>query len=286
MARVNKANLHGQVCSVPRITANNQGEETSAMFSVKVLRRPTNGQGFDSKLYIDCPIVRTRDPKMISAIRDLELGDMVDVCGVITTRETRKSSNCPSCGKKNITDGVIVFVTPIYICKRESKVDDVQALALLKQRSEISNSIQVVGNVCKTPHFYEDAVNKTYAQYQLAVNRRYRIREDADDVKTDYPWIKTFGKQALEDSRCLRIGSNVLIDGALQTRKIIRKTLCLHCGEMYEWPEAVMEIVPYYIGYLANCDTNAEDAETEEITVGDVTDLRNGEGDDGKEKRS
>jgi hypothetical protein len=138
------------------------------------------------------------------------------------------------------------------MCQR-GNVDDKTGLALLKERAEISNLVNVIGNLCRDPDYYVDASNRKYAQYQLAVNRRYRIKEDMEEVRTDYPWVKTFGMQAYNDSEGLHTGSCVYISGAIQTREIERSCTCGKCGAEYKWKDSAAEIVPYYIGYLANC---------------------------------
>ena len=73
-------------------------------------------------------------------------------------------------------------------------------------------------------------------------------------MRTDYPWVKTFGMQAYNDSQCLHTGSCVYISGAVQTREIERSCTCAKCNVEYKWKDSAAEIVPYYIGYLANCD--------------------------------
>lgn len=253
MARVNYATLHGQVTGDPRLTINNDGEIKTAMFSMRVMRRPTTvNEYIGANIFIDCPVIYTKNTEMALKIQDLHTGDMVDVTGVITTREVKKSGHCPECSEKNVVEGNIVFVTPIYICKREN-VSDSEGLELLKARSEVSNRISVIGNLCREPQYYQDGNGKHYAQYQLAVQRRYRIREEQDEIKVDYPWVKTFGKQALQDAQSLRLGSTVYIDGALQTRKIERTSICAFCGAEYRWEDNAIEIVPYYTGYIKNC---------------------------------
>ena len=253
MARENYVSLHGQVLSVPRIYINKDGEATTAMFIIQVIRRTATNKGFSPKIYKDCPVIRTKNKEIIEQLKNIQCYDMVDIKGVITTKPIIKSSNCPNCEQKNSSEGAITFVTPIYICKRESLSNELEGLELLKERNEVSNLVNVIGNLCKQPQFFVDANNKPYASYEIAVNRRYHIKEDDDDAKTDYPWIKTYGTQALEDSKCLTVGSSVYISGALQSREVTRKNVCKHCGAEYSWSEEVLEIVPYYIGYLANC---------------------------------
>ena len=268
MARENFVLMHGQVRGEPRITINNDGEIVKAMFTMRVLRRPTtNAEVHKGKLQIDCPVIYTRNPDIGRIIMSMRAGDMVDVRGTITSRECRKSTICPECGHTNKKDGNIVYVTPIYMSVR-SNADEATGLSLLKERAEISNLVNVIGNLCREPDYYVDKNNKRYAQYQLAVNRRFRIKEDHEDIKTDFPWVKTFGMQAYNDSQCLHVGSSVYISGAVQTREIERKCTCEECGETYTWKDNATEIVPYYIGYLANCNVPTTE---EELTDGEET---------------
>lgn len=258
MARENFVLMHGQVRGDPKITIDKEGHVVKGMFIMRVLRRPTTSGEFASRrLQIDCPLIYTRNQEMAMRMQDLKTGDMVDIRGVVTSRECRKSTRCPSCEHKNTSAGNIVYVTPIYMRVNE-QADEDKGLALLKDRAEVSNIVNVIGNLCRDPDCYTDANGRHYAQYQLAVNRRIHIKEDADEIRTDYPWVKTFGNQAFDDSTYLHMGSCVYINGALQTRKIERKTVCEACGHEYEWRDDAAEIVPYYIGYLANCDTPEE----------------------------
>jgi len=262
--------LHGQVRTSPQIYFDKTGEPLRAMVIIRVLRRPTNNQGFDAKIYLDNPIIRTRNKEMIEVLSQLKANDMVDVKGVLTSKEVNKKTICPECGAEVINKGNIVYITPIFICRREIGVSDGEGMRLLKERCEVSNEVDVIGNVCREPHYYTDGNGREYAQYQLAVNRRFHIKEDADEIRTDYPWIKTFGRQALEDSKHLRIGSSVYINGALQTREIKRRSECPSCFLEYEWNDAVTEIVPYYIGYLKNCMSETDGSETSEAIETDL----------------
>jgi len=178
---------------------------------------------------------------------------MVDIRGVLCTQEVKKTTICGECGHKNTTQGNMVYVTPIYICRRENEVSPEDGLEFLKTRSEASNVAMVIGTLCRDPEFYVNEKEKISVQYQLAVNRRYRIKEDPADLKTDYPWVKTHGPQAADDAKCLKTGSVVYINGSLQTRDLTRTTVCENCGNQYTWNESAMEIAPFSTEYLANC---------------------------------
>lgn len=262
MAKENFVYLHGQIQTMPKIYTNNDGDLIKAMFALKVLRRPLNGgQSMANKLYLDCPIILTRNTDLIKQACDFAQNDMVDIRGVISTKEVVKATICPHCGVKNCIKGTSTYITPIYMCKRESGITPEEGLKYLKERCEISNMTMIIGTLCREPEIYTDEKKRSFAQFQLAVNRRYRIKEDSAETKTDYPWVKTFGEQALKDAYALHTGSSVYLNGALQTREITRETICEQCGNSYEWNDVATEIIPYSTEYLSNCEVNADSEE-------------------------
>lgn len=265
MAKENFVYLHGQVYDTPRVFVDGLGNMRKASFAIKVLRRPTTrGEGSvnTGKISLDVPTIMTMTPDLIRTCATLRKGDMVDIRGVYTTREVKKKSTCPS-GHEVAWGGNFVFVTPIYICRREEELSDEEGMELLRQRAEVSNLVTLIGTLCREPelHEFENGNRKaSVCQYQLASNRRYRIRDGIhDDERTDYPWIKTAGKQALEDMERLHIGSTVYINGAIQTREIERTVTCPECGAVYTLKEAVCEIYPYAVEYLMNCNFAEQD---------------------------
>ncbi len=266
MAKENTVFLHGKIERI-QTAKNNEGEYTKAIFNVKTLRRPILGA---DKLSYDVPLLMTKNQAIIEQIirENLSPGTMIDVKGVLCTMEVIKSSICDNCGQKNSVQGNLVFVNPIYLCKREENVDDEHFLEIIRKKIEISNDIKVIGNLCADPQYYESQIGGRYAQFQLAVNRKYRILEHPEYIKTDYPIVKTYGEQAYQDAFGLHTGSTVYIDGALQTRNFMRKMVCEHCGHEYEWSSSTMDIVPYSIEYLANCTyPEGKAPEDEEFTA-------------------
>lgn len=271
MAKENFVLLHGQVYDKPRIFVDDAGIMKKASFAVKVLRRPyvrANGAITTGKLNIDIPVIMTMNPEIIRQCVDLCKGDMVDIRGVYTTREVKKKTICPH-GHENISAGNFTFVTPIYICRREQQLSDTDGMDLLRKRSEISNMVHIIGTLCREPeqHDFSEGIKKSsIVQYQLASNRRFHIKDAKDSERTDYPWVKTTGKQAQEDLQHLHTGSVVYINGAIQTRDIERTITCSVCEETYNIKESVCEIWPYSVEYLMNCVFPEKDEadETEE----------------------
>ena len=128
-------------------------------------------------------------------------------------------------------------------------------------------------------------------QYQVALNRKFRIKTDPADLMTDFPWVKSYGDNAVEDKKRLHVGSEIFIDGCLQARSVNRHAICgqqydeagkplfyengtpvlredengdlIGCGEKYDWKDRALEMVPYEVEYIANVYTDEEIEENE-----------------------
>ena len=257
MAKHNVVMLYGQVVQKPRIFKNDQGEYFRGMCPLNVLRG-VRDTGYVDKLQYDCPVVMTSNLDLIREMDSWEQYDMVEIKGTIATKEVRKSTPCPHCGHKNIANGNVVYVNPIYMGRREHNITREEGLGLLKKRVEISNQVMVVGTLCRDPEEYQTAKGQSIVQYQLADNRKFHVKEDAPDIRTDYPWVKVYGKNALSDLQSLHTGSVVLVDGMLQHRNIERTSICSECGTEYKWNDSALEIVPYSVEYLQNFVTQTE----------------------------
>lgn len=251
MARENLIFLYGQVLFEPKIYTNKDGKLVRGIFSIKVLRRQHNEQ--NSNLYFDTPIIVSMNEDLIRESSKLTKGDMVQIKGVLTTKEVVKTSSCDACKEQNKYPGVSVFITPIYIGKCQSKVSEAEGITLLKANNEISNIAIGIGTLCREPEKIE-GYKTPCTQYQLAVNRKFHIKEDSPDTKTDYPWVKVYGKQAEMDAEVLHTNSTIYYNGSIQTRLIKRKIVCEHCGAEYDYDDKATEIIPYSIEYLSNCD--------------------------------
>lgn len=259
MARENYTMLYGQVYKKPSIYIDKEGNMLRGVCFLKVLRRIYHIENISTgQLRLDMPILVTENPELIKKMAALNVGDMIDVKSALSTKNVKKTSYCSE-KHENVFAGNMVYVTPIYINVRKEKLNEDEGLIELKENSEISNTAVLIGTVCKIPEYYQDEQGRMYCQYQLAVKRKIRIKEDEEDKTTDFPFIKTFGPQAEEDSKRLKVGSVVYINGALQTRTATRKSVCEVCGEEYTWEEGVMEVVPYSVEYLRHCyDTTGE----------------------------
>ena len=196
---------------------------------------------------------------------DWRINDIVLIKGVVTSKTISKSSYCPHCtdddgnATKNTVNGNLVYVTPIYVKKIESYGEDKQAaIEDLVNNREISNQIYVMGTLIKDPKLFTTKKGVQITQYPLAINRKFTIRTDDPNIRTDWPICKSYGEKAREDKIFLRHQAEVIIDGFLQARTVHRHAKCACCGKDYEWKDHMMELVPYDVEYVSGHKSEEE----------------------------
>ena len=148
------------------------------------------------------------------------------------------------------------------------------------------------GQLCRDPKKIKPKEGLIVTQYQIAMNRKYRIATDPVESKSDYPWVKCYGQNAVNDYWRLHMGSEIYIDGCIQARSVQRHAFCgqatdvygkplfddyrnpiikkdslgnpAGCGEQYDWKDRAMEIVPYATEYLSGFYSDEEIEEHKE----------------------
>lgn len=251
MAKANIVDLCGMVLNPPMITE----KKDKGSFILVTTRGNRDTGSAEQQVRWDCIVVSTKDPDMINEMDKLDKLDIVRIKCVISTKVLPKKSICEHCGSVNIVEGLYVYVEPIYIEKILHALDEEDAKNQIYIRREISNEARVIGNICNVPT-QVDTKKATICQYQLAIPRTYRVKGSTDDDKTDYPWVKSYGRNASEDLKRLKQGSRVLIDGCLQARNQIKKTKCVYCEKEYEYADKALEVVPYETEYLKDYITD------------------------------
>lgn len=260
MAKTNQVTLYGALVNLPRVN----GERTKASVTIMVMRGDRESGDPNKQVRKDYPIIASKDPDIIEQMGSWDINDLVLIKGVLVTKVAKKSTICPHCKKENLDKGSIVYIEPIYV-EKMGHADTVEdANRIVYEHREISNSLRIVGDLCINPSKVE-LKRISVSQYQIAVPRTYRVKGSTDDDKTDFPFVKSYGKNAKEDLKRLRKGSVVLIDGYIQTRKQDRETECKQilangepCGTKYTWTDSSMEIVPFETEYLRNYITDEE----------------------------
>ena len=266
MARHNLAFLTGSVIKKPEI---HRDENTQyALCSINVVR------GYrevgDKKLFMksDNPMIMCRDASIVSQMEEWEENDIVQIKGVISAKNILKTSYCNHCGERNTAEGSLVYINPIYTLKLAHCNTPEEALNMLSSLREISNQVYVIGTLCRQPKTVIPKEGLTITQYQIALNRKYFIRTDPPEIRSDYPWVKSYGENAKEDRRRLHVGSVVFVDGCIQARSVQKHTVCESCGQEYTWKDRAMEIVPYETEYIRDYYTDEDLLEMEQEAEG------------------
>lgn len=270
MARHNQVHLFGQVIGEPRFTVNKEGV-ANALFMVNVIRgaRKTRNEIMDVIQY-DSFLVKTAEPEIYEKIRGISTGDMVDVKGVLTSNNVKKSRICnapttensltdsDTCGFKLSSIGTIMFIAPTVLSVWEKGLTTDQGIALMKERGEICNEVVLIGNLTKDPQYYNPSTGIYCTTYQIAVDRKYFLKDGKTKDKTDYIYIRSFGEIARYDHKVLRVGSMVFVEGVLKYKKYVRHDVCPNCGAKIEWNDDSIEVLPYCVEPLKDYITEEE----------------------------
>ena len=273
MAKQNLVLLNAKVETEPVIERNEEtGEYRYGMCIMDVVRgKRTVG---DNKQYIkhDGPVIVSKDEYMIREMEKWKVNDFIELKGLLVSKDIDKVSKCPHCLDErgehtiNVKQGTMIYVNPIESITIAQGLDSQQADRMLLNKKEMSNQIYCIGTVIKEPRIFRTKFDTIVCDYQVAINRKYHIRTDDPSIRTDWIYVKSYGERAVEDKLRLRIGSELSIDGFIQTRNVKRKTVCPHCGQEYIWLDKSTEIVPYAVEYHKGTYRTDEELEKEELT--------------------
>ena len=158
-------------------------------------------------------------------------------------------------------EGVTIYIEPIYVENKYMLETKENALSFLNDIREISNRVFIEGDICREPKMIRPKKKLIVTQYQLAIDRKYTVREDDPSIRKDFPWVKSYGQNAIVDKERIHLGTSVTIDGCLQARSINRHATCPTCGTVYDWMDRALEIVPYETEYNSNFYSDREVAE-------------------------
>ncbi len=212
----------------------------------------------------DNPCIMSRNPDIINEMKSWKVNDIVEIKGPIAVRAVNKASYCNACREKNVNSGVMVYINPIFAKKRNHFETQDECIVYLNENREVSNQAFMFGTLCREPKKVLPKAGLIVTQYQIALNRKFRIRQDPPEIKADYPWVKSYGENAIQDRDKLHTGSQIFIDGCLQARNVKRQSKCSSCGAEYSWKDRALEIVPYEVEYIANFYTDEEVAAKKE----------------------
>ena len=268
MARGNYVSLHGYVNSVNVFV-----DQNIAQASI-VVARGTRPTGDAKQRTLDLIMIMTNKPEQVTEMATWQKYYVVEVWGVLAViSKARRAHVCKHCHETISVDGTSAYVYPKFVKlhtrfeRGNGDVDDkgleTQCKLFLEEHKEVSNTALVFGRLCNDPK--RKTLNKglTLTEYQIAVNRLYRVTLDDSEAKTDFIWVKAYGSRGADDAKYLHQNSEICIDGFIQSRKVQQHAVCPLCGGSYDWELRVLEIVPYTSEYLGDF-YNPEEAEQKE----------------------
>lgn len=269
MATHNQVRIVGFLLNDPIITNENDMGEEQVLISIRACNRELDGYYFtpfqDVFIYYD----DNDNTDLLKRLKSLNAYDMVDIKGVFNVLSVNKWSDCPECGEENVKlNGTSCFVYPISCLKLNNlqtmyqENESVPEKLLLDYYQEVSNHIILIGNVMSEPEM-TGTPSSPCCRYQLGIERKYFIKTQ-EDMKYDYPYVYSYGKQAKNDIRYLKPGALVFLEGFIRNRKVQSDMVCENCGTKYQYPSVASELIPYSIEYLRGYYTDEELEEMEE----------------------
>lgn len=263
MARLNSVLMMGVIQNDPIIKITKSGEYVSASMTILTARRSymNEKQNLAGIVRSDMQQIVTKNPYLIeNFILNLEVGDLILATGTLSTKEITRKIRCPYCGEvDNHIMGVKVYMDPKAILKIRSvaECDEQEINKLLITYSELSNYSQFFGTLVREPRYAPDfGVAKRELDIQVALNRKRYIVEDGPDKKTDYPYVRMFGQMAETCNKVLHTGSEIYIEGAIETREVEVERICPSCHEQFFASNIAVEIVPYSVEFTENVDVS------------------------------
>ena len=262
MAKENYISLRGQIRSEVIYVKNENDFPIKAFFSLHTIKRNAHNRAGQLEPKFDKPIIMTSDPVIIRETLKINRGDIIEVKGSFTTGKVIKHKKCPYCGFENDFETPYQVITPQYIGVLKTGLkSDSEGLKDLVETAEISNVAKIIGRVCSEKIINgESERGDLFATYQLAVNRKYYLpgTEDYDD-HSDYLYVISYNDQAIDDTKALKEGALIYVDGYVHTMLTPMKVTCANeeCHRDFEIKTQRMSITPYSVEYLRDYNGDA-----------------------------
>lgn len=257
--KINVVNLLGYVPGSSLVTISNDSQFRNVVFMLRTARFTSADEQLRLKgfLQLDSVPIFTSDSKVYEKfLKEIGQGDIVSLLGTLVTKNIVKRIRCPHCGlihEKPFATNVYVepeCATIVGHVESESKGEE-----YIKKNAIQSNQIMISGVICKRkPEVYKAGKTPVF-DFQIASNRLRHAKGFDPDSQTDYPWVRAYGEKTEEYAMALDVGSEIVITGAIEARKIQPMITCEHCQKPFtrSVAEPAVEIVPYSIDYGKNC---------------------------------
>ena len=258
MAQHNEIRVIGYLTENPKVQSINPEENIfRIIFPIRTVRREVDG--FPGAKFMELLVMCDSNIKNLKLMASLKQYDVVSIKGVINIAFIGKGSTCPYCGTKNFKQGsTVTFIYPIFIERRGSYINDEDKEELLyRQFEEVSNEVKLIGTVSKDPELImvngneelNDFRKRECCRYPIGIDRKFYISSQSN-LFSDYPWIYSYGQDAVADFENVKKGMVVFLDGFLQSIPIEVEMICDECGEKYTFNDSSYNIVPYSLEYM------------------------------------
>lgn len=269
MARHNEVTLYGQVSDDPRelrVSTIDPGSRLlRVLASLTVIRGIRDFGAKDQRMKLDQLVTMSGNEKIMAFMKDWRKGDIVSVRGTLITNDYNKPCTCAECGNTQFYKGYSAYVYPLYTRLVAQGYTPEQGLAELRRNAEVSNRVTVIGKACSKPAFHKHERSGTpISSYIIDIERKYRVKEDLDSNRHDFPAVKSYGEIAVNDYLAIEEDGLIFVDGQLQVRNYDRTFICEQCGAEIKKKDNVTEIVPYSTEYLTGCHSMADVMEIRE----------------------
>lgn len=198
----------------------------------------------------DIITVITEEDHLINEMMHWNVGDMVEVKGVLVSEKIPFTTECPHCKAELTKECIFTYVKPVYLSKIEAGNSRKEINSLLNKRKEISNQITIAGTLSTPVQPYLGKDNCPAAIYHIKTEKNNRYFPEEKEL--DSFLVRSYGKNSEQDAKYLEKGSLVLIDGALQSINSKHSTTCEQCGKTFKWTSFPVEIVPYNCEYISS----------------------------------
>ncbi|MDO4977114.1 MAG: single-stranded DNA-binding protein [Eubacteriales bacterium] len=252
MATHNQVRLVGFLKVDPILRNVDVAGEEQAIFSMCVIHRPI--ENYHNVALIDVLVLCT-EAKLVHRMKKLKQFDLIELKGFYNISTGSLAYRCRECGAVNRLEGKTrCYVYPIWFNKIDSlkqaqgHEENLPEKILKEHFQEVSNEAFIIGNVVDEPEVLSTGKNPC-CRYQVAIERKYHVRSQSD-IRTDFPYIYSYGKQALSDMIYLKQGALIMADCFIRNRSVKMKTMCTNCEHETTYQNVASELVPYSVEYL------------------------------------
>lgn len=198
-----------------------------------------------------------KDKSVYENLRDMQpLVDIYEVTGVYVANAGYLEYDCNECGEhiqEEVKNMPFVFPKSAYCIKRlEQETEHKEVSEYLKEHyEETSNRVFIMGHVCGDIPSISSNTDLARVRYCLGISRHVYINLQKN-IKSDFPYVYSYGEQAKTDAKYIKKGSLVLVDGFIRTTVSSKDSTCPLCGKLQKVETKRIDIVTYNTEYLRN----------------------------------